>query len=172
MRDTDPHILVVDSDPGIRLHLSRSLTAAGSTVTVAADGGAVLRTVVQAPPSLLLLDLGDEELPVEVDDATSQAKLENGVLTLTLIKKQKAASQLQVSCGDGGPPGGGPVRPRACSRDRRDCAGVRQASGRGAAEAVCPRHTTRPQRRPLACLTPARRVIPGSGRPPRCKCSP
>ncbi|WP_042698929.1 response regulator [Azospirillum sp. B506] len=57
MRDTDPHILVVDDDPGIRLHLSRSLAAAGYAVTVAADGGSVLRTVVQAPPSLLLLDL-------------------------------------------------------------------------------------------------------------------
>lgn len=61
MRDTDPHILVVDSDPGIRLHLSRSLTAAGYAVTVAADGGSVLRTVVQAPPSLLLLDLDARE---------------------------------------------------------------------------------------------------------------
>lgn len=61
MRDADPHILVVDSDPGIRLHLSRSLTAAGYAVTVAADGGAVLRTLVQAPPSLLLLDLDAQE---------------------------------------------------------------------------------------------------------------
>lgn len=81
MRDTDPHILVVDSDPGIRLHLSRSLTAAGYAVTVAADGGAVLRTVVQAPPSLLLLDL-------DARDAES----------LTLIHAIRRLSLLPVIC--------------------------------------------------------------------------
>ncbi|HEY1392916.1 MAG TPA: Hsp20/alpha crystallin family protein [Methylibium sp.] len=37
-------------------------------------------------------------LPVEVDQAASQAKLDNGVLTLTLVKKaQPGASQLTVN---------------------------------------------------------------------------
>jgi HSP20 family protein len=35
-------------------------------------------------------------LPVEVDDAASQAKLELGVLSLTLPKKLKPASRIQV----------------------------------------------------------------------------
>jgi HSP20 family protein len=35
-------------------------------------------------------------LPVEIDEAASQAKLENGVLTLTLAKKLKPASQLTI----------------------------------------------------------------------------
>jgi HSP20 family protein len=35
-------------------------------------------------------------LPVEVDEAASQAKLENGVLTLALSKKLKPASQLAI----------------------------------------------------------------------------
>lgn len=35
-------------------------------------------------------------LAVEVDEAASQAKLENGVLTLSLAKKQKPASRLAI----------------------------------------------------------------------------
>jgi len=35
-------------------------------------------------------------LPVEVDQAASEASLENGVLTLTLAKKQPATTQLQI----------------------------------------------------------------------------
>lgn len=35
-------------------------------------------------------------LPVEVDQAASEATLENGVLTLTLVKKQPATTQLQI----------------------------------------------------------------------------
>ena len=35
-------------------------------------------------------------LPVEVDETASQAKLENGVLSLTLTKKLKPATQLTV----------------------------------------------------------------------------
>ena len=36
-------------------------------------------------------------LPVEVDEASSQAKLEHGVLSLTLAKKTKPATQLSVA---------------------------------------------------------------------------
>lgn len=36
-------------------------------------------------------------LPVEVDEAASQAKLENGVLALTLSKKVKPAARLAIS---------------------------------------------------------------------------
>lgn len=36
-------------------------------------------------------------LPVEIDEASSQAKLENGVLTLTLAKRVKPASQITVA---------------------------------------------------------------------------
>lgn len=36
-------------------------------------------------------------LPVEVDEASSQARLENGVLQLTLAKKQKPATRLTVA---------------------------------------------------------------------------
>ncbi len=36
-------------------------------------------------------------LPVELDESASQAKLENGVLNLTLAKKLKPASRLQIS---------------------------------------------------------------------------
>lgn len=36
-------------------------------------------------------------LPIEVDEAASQAKLENGVLALTLTKKLKPATQLQIA---------------------------------------------------------------------------
>lgn len=35
-------------------------------------------------------------LPVEVDESASQAKLENGVLSLTLTKKLKPATQLPI----------------------------------------------------------------------------
>lgn len=36
-------------------------------------------------------------LPVEIDEAASQAKLENGVLALTLSKKVKPAAQLAIA---------------------------------------------------------------------------
>ncbi len=36
-------------------------------------------------------------LPIEVDEAASQAKMENGVLSLTLVKKVKPASQLAIA---------------------------------------------------------------------------
>lgn len=36
-------------------------------------------------------------LPVELDESASQARLENGVLNLTLAKKLKPASRLQIS---------------------------------------------------------------------------
>ena len=36
-------------------------------------------------------------LPVEIDEAASTAKLENGVLSLTLAKKVKPASQLAIA---------------------------------------------------------------------------
>lgn len=36
-------------------------------------------------------------LPVEIDEAASQAKLDNGVLSLTLPKKVKPASQLTIA---------------------------------------------------------------------------
>lgn len=36
-------------------------------------------------------------LPVEIDEAASSAKLENGVLSLTLAKKVKPASQLAIA---------------------------------------------------------------------------
>ncbi len=35
-------------------------------------------------------------LPVEIDEAASQAKLENGVLSLTLTKKHKPATRLSI----------------------------------------------------------------------------
>lgn len=35
-------------------------------------------------------------LPVEIDEAASQARLENGVLNLTLVKKLKPATQLSI----------------------------------------------------------------------------
>lgn len=37
------------------------------------------------------------QLPVEIDEAASQARLENGVLHLTLAKKLKPAAQLTVA---------------------------------------------------------------------------
>jgi len=36
-------------------------------------------------------------LPTEIDQASSQAKLDNGVLTLTLAKRSPATTQLAVN---------------------------------------------------------------------------
>jgi two-component system response regulator MprA len=74
------HILVVDDDDEIRASLRRGLNAAGFTVSLAADGEAALRQVLEAPPDLVVLDImmpgldglevvrrlrnGDDQLPV------------------------------------------------------------------------------------------------------------
>jgi two-component system response regulator MprA len=74
------HILVVDDDDEIRASLRRGLVAAGFTVSLAADGVAALRQILEAPPDLVVLDImmpgldglevvrrlrnGDDQLPV------------------------------------------------------------------------------------------------------------
>ncbi len=68
-----------------------SIEAAARTEAAATDGERLLvreRSATAFARSLTL--------PVEVDEATSQAKLENGVLSLTLAKKPKPATQLPI----------------------------------------------------------------------------
>jgi len=50
-------VLVVDDDPPLRRMLARTLSAEGFDVTVAADGGAALVEVQQAPPDVIVLDV-------------------------------------------------------------------------------------------------------------------
>ena len=68
-----------------------SVETAARSETVAAEGERQLlreRSTVAYARSLTL--------PVEIDEAASSAKLENGVLSLTLAKKVKPASQLAI----------------------------------------------------------------------------
>jgi DNA-binding response OmpR family regulator len=50
-------VLVVDDDPTVREVVINYLTKAGHAVTSAADGYEALRSVTQAPPELIVLDL-------------------------------------------------------------------------------------------------------------------
>lgn len=53
-----PLILVVEDDQGIRDVMRLALESDGYRVQTAADGEAALRCIAEAPPSLVLLDLG------------------------------------------------------------------------------------------------------------------
>src|ERR1043166_1645642 len=55
-------ILVVDDDDDIRALLRELLTRAGFDVDDAADGRTALRRLYEAPPSLVILDVGMPEL--------------------------------------------------------------------------------------------------------------
>lgn len=107
VRETDQHYTVLFDLPGVARE-DVKVTIEGKRVSVEARGAqpAPAAEAASAGPTGERVVVRERSrtayarslvLPVEVDDATSQAKLENGVLTLTLIKKQKAASQLQVS---------------------------------------------------------------------------
>jgi two-component system, OmpR family, response regulator MprA len=50
-------VLVVDDDPPLRRMLTRTLTAEGYDVTVAADGGAALLEAERAAPDVIVLDV-------------------------------------------------------------------------------------------------------------------
>lgn len=69
-----------------------AIEAAARTESQAADGERLLvreRSATAYARSFTL--------PIEVDEASSQARLENGVLSLTLAKKQKPATQLPIA---------------------------------------------------------------------------
>jgi len=69
-----------------------SIEAAAQSAAEAADGERILvreRSSVAFARSFTL--------PVEVDEAASQAKFDNGVLALTLSKKLKPATQLAIA---------------------------------------------------------------------------
>ena len=51
-------VLVVDDDPPLQRMLTRTLTAEGFAVTVAADGGAALADVERLAPDVIVLDVG------------------------------------------------------------------------------------------------------------------
>lgn len=53
-----PTILIVDDDTTLLDLLSSHLSNGGLTVQVAADAAIALRTVIDAPPDLVLLDIG------------------------------------------------------------------------------------------------------------------
>ncbi len=62
-------------------------------VSIKLDGAVVrIETVKEAPRSFSAA----YELPLEIDAATSNAKLENGVLTLTLGKKQPVVTTTEL----------------------------------------------------------------------------
>lgn len=50
-------ILVIDDDPGVQDVLSRFLGGKGYQVTIAVDGEAGLKALMEEPPNMVLLDL-------------------------------------------------------------------------------------------------------------------
>lgn len=54
---TDPRILLVDDDAGVREMLQELMTATGCQTHAAADGAAALRAVVTTPCDVILLDI-------------------------------------------------------------------------------------------------------------------
>lgn len=55
-------VLVVEDDPDIRYSLIEALSAHGHTVRSVGDGFGALREVTQAPPDVVVLDLGLPDL--------------------------------------------------------------------------------------------------------------
>jgi putative two-component system response regulator len=71
-------VLVVDDDEGIRSYLRRLLIADGYEVTLAADGSAALRSIADAPPDVVLLDV---EMPDGPDGFEVCQRLRNDAAT-------------------------------------------------------------------------------------------
>ena len=57
MEGVPPRILVIDDDPGVRSLLTRGLSYEGYVVDAAADGEAGLRSALERPPELVILDV-------------------------------------------------------------------------------------------------------------------
>ena len=116
--ESDTHYTVVLDMPGVtREQLKVSVegrrvsaetvalpVAAATVEPVASEASAPAAQVAKAATRVLYRERSEARyartvsLPTEVDQTTSQAKLENGVLTLTLAKKVVAgASQISVS---------------------------------------------------------------------------
>lgn len=100
VRETDATYVLVADLPGaakddVKVSIDGQKVSIAATVKAAAaqEGERVLigeRAVTQYERSL--------KLPVEIDNQASSAKLENGVLTLTLVKKSRpGASQLTIN---------------------------------------------------------------------------
>jgi len=100
VRETDTTYVLVADLPGaakedVKVSIDGHKVTIAATVKAAAaqEGERVLlgeRAATQYERSL--------KLPVEIDDQASNAKLENGVLTLTLVKKARpGVSQLSIN---------------------------------------------------------------------------
>ena len=77
-------ILVVDDDPAVSAALDRALRLDGYDVTVVPDGPSSLRSVAEAPPDALVLDLGLPGLDgIEVCKRLRSAGDDTPVLMLT-----------------------------------------------------------------------------------------
>jgi HSP20 family protein len=72
----------------VERHQVRVEASVAQPATAAAEGARVLRRERELPRFARTV-----ELPVEVDASTSTARFDNGVLTLTLVKKLAAPAQ-------------------------------------------------------------------------------
>jgi two-component system KDP operon response regulator KdpE len=91
-------VLVVDDDPYLLRALRITLRAHGYDVTVAPDGQSALLAAAQAPPALVILDLG---LP-DMDGAAVLAKLRRSSRVPVLVLSARHGSTDKVQALDAG----------------------------------------------------------------------
>jgi len=62
---SQPHVLLIDDEPGIRAYLRRALQLRGYLVDEVSEGSAGIDLVAETSPHLVLLDLGLPDMPGE-----------------------------------------------------------------------------------------------------------
>ena len=99
---TGPAVLVVEDDPSVRGLLHTLLTAEGYQVSTASDGLAGLRSAVDSPPALILLDVMMPDLGgVRVLEELGSDPVLAGVPVIVVTGRVDAVADLERLLGAG-----------------------------------------------------------------------
>ena len=97
-----PSVLVVEDDPSVRGLLHTLLTAEGYSVSTASDGLAGLRSALDSPPSLILLDVMMPDLGgVRVLEELGSDPVLAGVPVIVVTGRVDAVANLESLLGPG-----------------------------------------------------------------------
>ena len=97
-----PSVLVVEDDPSVRGLLHTLLTAEGYQVATASDGLAGLRSALDSPPSLILLDVMMPDLGgVRVLEELGSDPVLAGVPVIVVTGRVDAVANLEALLGPG-----------------------------------------------------------------------
>jgi DNA-binding response OmpR family regulator len=99
---TGPAVLVVEDDPSVRGLLHTLLTSEGYQVSTASDGLAGLRSALDSPPALILLDVMMPDLGgVRVLEELGSDPVLSGVPVIVVTGRVDAVGELEALLGPG-----------------------------------------------------------------------